>query len=281
MKSDHPSEDARPSLDLSPLVTPGPWDRVAEAYAEFIASTLTLYAEDAIRLAGVQEGSRVLDVATGPGTLARLVARITRVDALDFSSRMLDELRRRAHAEELQRLTLHCGDGQSLPFPDDHFDVAFSMFGLFLFPDRARGLSELARVLVPGGRVVIGSWQSQDQVPALSIVSDEIRKLMPADFTPPPAPLSDAASVESELSAAGFEVEVHAVTHRIEAPSLDALWEGLRRSHVALVIAEAQLEGPGFDSLLRSIHSRLERELGAGPQQVAMPAWLGVGRLPE
>lgn len=267
-------------LDLRAVATAPPWGVVAPAYAEVIGEALGHYAEDALRLAQLSAEDRVLDVATGPGTLARPAARVaSHVDALDFSPTMLDELRRRATPFELARLGLHCGDGQALPFPDDHFDAAFSMFGLFMFPDRARALSELARVLRPGGRVVIGSWQPQTEVQALSAITDELRQLMPPDVVAPPLPLSDRASVDAEMSAAGFKVEVHSVTHRIEAPSLDALWHDLRRSHVALAIAEAQLPAPRFQELLGTIHARLERELGPGSQQMTMPAWLGLGRL--
>jgi ubiquinone/menaquinone biosynthesis C-methylase UbiE len=268
-------------LDMRPIVTPGPWDRIADGYTAFLADALSRYAADALDLSGLVPGERVLDVATGPGTLARLAARITQVHALDFSQAMLDALERHARPEELRRLSLHCGDGQNLPFPDDAFDVGYSMFGLFLFPDRARALAELARVIRPGGRVVVGSWQAQDQVPALRLILEELRRHMPSDFEPPPAPLSHPAAVKSEMTAAGFEVEVHSVTHAIETDSLDALWEGLRRSHVALDIAEAQLDGPRYAELLQRIRDRLERELGPGPQRVAMPAWLGLGRLPQ
>lgn len=267
-------------LDLSPIVTPAPWDRVAGAYSSFVADHLARYAEDAIRLAGLRAGQRALDVATGPGTLALQAARVASVDALDFSQGMLDELQLRATADELARLTLHRGDGQALPFPADHFDAVFSMFGLFLFPDRSRGFAEMARVLRSGGRAVVASWQPQDEIPAFSVVLDELRRRMPILDDAPPAPLSDRRSVESEMSAAGFEVEVHAITHTLEAPSLDELWQGLRRSHVALAIAEEQLDSDGFARLADSIRRRLEQELDSGPQQVVMPAWLGVGRLP-
>lgn len=270
-----------PPLDLSGLVTPEPWNQVAFAYAEFIAGVLGRYAQDALQWAEVKPGERVLDVATGPGTLAIQAARITEVDALDFSQEMLDELARRAEPETTSRLRWHCGDGQALPFSDASFDAGFSMFGLFMFPDRARGLSELARVVRPGGRVVIGSWQPQNEIPAFSIVLSELKTLMAPDFVPPPPPLADRASLESEMSAAGFEVEVKAFTHQMQTPSLDALFDRLRQSHVALKIAEKQLDEARFDALMASIRSRFERELGTGPQQVVMPAWLGLGRRPK
>lgn len=279
MSAADPSQTT-PALDMRAVVTPEPWSLVAADYADFLADKLGRYAADAIRLADLRPGERVLDVATGPGTLALQAARITSVDALDFSRGMLDALEARAEPETRARLTLHCGDGQNLEFADDAFDAAFSMFGLFMFPDRARGFAELARVVRPGGRAVVASWQPQTDIPAFMAVIEEVRARMPADVEAPPPPLTTRASVQAEMSAAGFEVEVHGITHTIQTPSLDALWADLRRSHVALTIAEAQLDAPAFRAMLDAIRARLERDLGPGPQEIVMPAWLGVGRLP-
>lgn len=84
------------------------------------------------------------------------------VDAVDFSSAMLDTLR--ARADGLDHVHLHEADGQALPFPDGIYDAGFSMFGLMFFPDRARGWAGLRRVLRPGGRAVVASWHPLDQI---------------------------------------------------------------------------------------------------------------------
>ena len=86
----------------------------------------------------------LLDVAAGPGTLALQAARRgARVTATDFSPAMVETLRARASSEGLSGITTEVADGQNLPFPNASFDVACSMFGLFIFPDRARGFAEL------------------------------------------------------------------------------------------------------------------------------------------
>lgn len=285
------TEEHRPggALDFSHIAAPSAWDRVAPGYTAFIADHLAHYAADAIRLAEVQPGEAVLDVATGPGTLALQAARIAPVHALDFSEGMLDALRGRVPAELASNLVIQAGDGQALPLADDSFDVAFSMFGLFMFPDRARGFSELARVLrrqtsgdaTRRGRAVVASWQPQDQVPALHVISEVLAEsVTPTPDAPPPVqPLADPEVFKAEMSAAGFEVEVHAVEHVLESPSLDVLWKELCEAHVAIQLARDQLPAAGYQTLLTRIRQRLERALGPGPQRVAMPAWLALGRL--
>src|SRR5262245_7747216 len=143
----------------SPLSTPIPWDLVADEYALDVVPLFERFADAALDLAAPLEGRRVLDVACGPGTLALRAARLAEeVTALDFSAGMVRQLEAKAAAEGASNLRALQGDGQALPFPDERFDAAFSLFGLMFFPDRARGFAELRRVLVPGGRAVVSSW---------------------------------------------------------------------------------------------------------------------------
>jgi SAM-dependent methyltransferase len=92
---------------------------------------------------------RVLEVGGGPGELAARLgdALGTAVTMLDVSPRMVELARRRG-------VDAHVGDVQELPFEDRSFDSAVAAWMLFHVPDLDRGLSELARVLRPGGRLV-------------------------------------------------------------------------------------------------------------------------------
>jgi demethylmenaquinone methyltransferase/2-methoxy-6-polyprenyl-1,4-benzoquinol methylase len=99
----------------------------------------------------VRPGDRVLDAACGTGDLAVLAARAGgRVTGLDFSSAMLARARRKA--PELEWVQ---GDLLALPFADDSFDAATIGFGVRNVADLAGALSELRRVLRPGGRLGI------------------------------------------------------------------------------------------------------------------------------
>ena len=271
---------SEPTLDLRAISTPAAWDGVAGAYARLLADHLGLYAVDALRLADIKPGEWVLDVATGPGTLALPAARITSVHALDFSHEMLNELRARATEAEQTNLRVQQGDGQALPYDSATFDAAFSMFGLFMFPRRDLGFSELARVVKPGGRAVVASWQPQTQVPFLSAIGQAVAELA----GPGPdggQPLADPTVFAAEMSAAGFDVQVHGITHTLHSPTRDALWASMQDSHVALRLARQQLVPSDYGQLIAGIEARLQDRFDAGPQAVEMPAWLAVGRVPS
>jgi demethylmenaquinone methyltransferase / 2-methoxy-6-polyprenyl-1,4-benzoquinol methylase len=108
----------------------------------------------AVELSGVRRGGSAIDVATGTGdlaiALARAVGRDGEVVACDFSERMLDRARRKAPA-----LRFEWADALALPYMSDRFDAATVGFGARNFSDLERGLAEMARVVRPGGRVVV------------------------------------------------------------------------------------------------------------------------------
>jgi demethylmenaquinone methyltransferase / 2-methoxy-6-polyprenyl-1,4-benzoquinol methylase len=100
----------------------------------------------------VRPGDRVLDGCCGTGDLAvaALEAGAGEVTGLDFSPRMLERARAKQHS-----VTWLDGDLTAMPFPDDRFDSATVGFGVRNVSDLDVALRELARVLVPGGRVGI------------------------------------------------------------------------------------------------------------------------------
>ena len=116
--------------------------------------------ERAADLAQVGPGSRVLDVATGTGDLAFELARRVgpggEVIGSDFAEGMLDRARAKAAAgPAAARPRFEWGDAMDLPYEDGSFDAATVGFGARNFDDLGRGLSEMARVVRPGGRVVV------------------------------------------------------------------------------------------------------------------------------
>lgn len=108
--------------------------------------------------ADVSLGSRALDVCTGTGDLAfelaRRVGASGEVTGVDFSEQMLGRARAKGAARGLP-VEFRQADALELPFPDDAFDAATVAFGARNLADLDRGLAEMARVVRPGGTVVV------------------------------------------------------------------------------------------------------------------------------
>lgn len=99
-------------------------------------------------------GPRVLEVGVGTGKNISYYPKDIEVTAIDLSPRMLERAKRRAHQEGAV-VDLIEADAQALPFPDASFDDAVATFVFCSVPDPVLGLSELRRVLVPGGQLLL------------------------------------------------------------------------------------------------------------------------------
>jgi demethylmenaquinone methyltransferase/2-methoxy-6-polyprenyl-1,4-benzoquinol methylase len=147
------------------------FDRIASVY-DLMNSVMTAgmhqrWRERAVELAHVGPGSRALDVATGTGDLAiALRERGAEVVGIDFAEKMLEIARQKAPA-----IDFRTGNALALDFPDDEFDAATVGFGARNFDDLDRGLAEMARVVKPGGRVVVLEITTP-QKPPLSLFFD-------------------------------------------------------------------------------------------------------------
>ena len=138
------------------------FDRIAPRYDRLNrAMTVGLdgrWRRAAAAAADLAAGDRALDCCTGTGDLAfELADRVTpsgAVVGVDFAAEMLARAREKGEARH-SRVEFRQGDALELPFADDAFDAATVAFGIRNVNDLDRGISEMARVVRPGGRVVI------------------------------------------------------------------------------------------------------------------------------
>jgi hypothetical protein len=107
---------------------------------------------------GLRRGWRVVDVASGPGATARLLAAeyAVTVDAVDLGESTVERARSATvEAGLAERVRFHLGDAERLPLPDGSADAVVCECALCTFPNKAMAAAEFARVLRPGGRIGI------------------------------------------------------------------------------------------------------------------------------
>ena len=132
------------------------WAGRTAAYERSFGRLCAYPADSLLDAAAVRAGRRMLDVGTGPGTVAaRALRRGAEVVAVDAEPTMLDAARRHARGAEVRQGTL-----PDLPFPAGGFDCAVANFVLNHVGDPAAAAAELRRVVRPGGRVAVTIWPS-------------------------------------------------------------------------------------------------------------------------
>jgi SAM-dependent methyltransferase len=138
------------------------WDAAARAYADGWVPLLERLTHACVARADLRAGERVLDVATGPGVAAleaaRQVGPTGAVHGVDISEQMVAVASANAAALARPNVTFARHDMETTGAPDAAFDAVVSAFGLMYAADRRGAAREIARVLVPGGRVSVAVW---------------------------------------------------------------------------------------------------------------------------
>jgi len=265
-----------------PLAKPGPWNSVAEAYDDLFVTRVPALIEDAeaILAPALGPSSSVLDVATGPGVLpTRLSRSAGRVVAIDFAEKMIERLQMRLDRDRLTNVEARVMDALALELPDNTFDAVVSMFGWFMFDERARGLAEMRRVLKDGGRVLVSSWQTPDRNTSLGAALTALREALP-DLPRPAGPLPTQVpeTVAGELRAAGFrDVETKLVEHEMVVASSDEYWSLHDRAGAPMVLLRQKLGDAAYDAAAEKAKALLRAKLGDGPVTLRLAAIFTTG----
>jgi SAM-dependent methyltransferase len=178
--------------------------RLVAKYHEHLSGVTTQSVDALLDVAGVREGSRLLDVATGAGYIAAAAARLgADVIGIDFSATQV-----RAARERYPGVRFDQADAEALPFDSDTFDAVVNGFGMCHLANPDVALREAFRVLKRGGSVAFTVWDTPEQAVGLGSVYAAIRAHGSMDVGLPTGPsfflFSDSEYSLKALINAGF-----------------------------------------------------------------------------
>lgn len=254
----------------------------AEVYEErFVPALFGPWGPVVAEAARIGSGDAVLDVGCGTGALtvaaAATVGPEGRVTGLDANPEMLAAARRKPGAIEWR-----VGRAEALPFEDATFDAVVSQFAMMFFDDRPRALSEMMRVLRPGGHMAVAVCGAVERSPgyaALAGLLDRLFGRAVGDAFRAPFVLGDADELRRIATAAG--IEGAAVAERVGAvrfPSIAAL---VSTERACVWTLGGILDADQFERLLRESETALAPFAGSGGNVVFdMPALILTAQKP-
>jgi SAM-dependent methyltransferase len=206
--------------------------RQREMWSSFAptATLTTPVAAHVVEFAGVRPGEKVLDIACGTGVVAITAARRGAiVSALDITPELLEHARENAKIAECGPVEWSEGDAERLPYAEASFDVVLSQFGHMFAPQPEIALSEMRRVLKPGGRVAFATWPPEHFVGRFFAFVSRHSPPPPKGAAPPQ--LWGAVPVVSERLSRGFDAPFFARgVMKVPALSLPHLWNYMSAS---------------------------------------------------
>jgi SAM-dependent methyltransferase len=180
------------------------WQRAADRYGDAFGGLTRQTIPSLLKAVGVNAGTRLLDVASGPGYVAAAAAEAgATVIGVDFSSEMVGLAARLYPGLRFQE-----GDAESLAFADASFDAVAINFGVLHLAQPDAALAEACRVLVAGGRCAFTVWAKPEVSVGFGIVLGAIETHGRTDVALPEGPpffrFSDPDEAARSLVAAGF-----------------------------------------------------------------------------
>jgi SAM-dependent methyltransferase len=241
------------------------WDHAAagwKKWSERLESYAAPASERLVELAGVETGSRVLDVAAGYGEPALTAARKAGADgavvATDISAEMLAFGRERADAAGMENIEFMESDANGLDFPKESFDAAVSRWGIIFEPDGEGAAERVRGFLKPGARFSISSWGEPEEVPMIARPMKTALEFLGEKPPPPgtPGPLSRPTpeAIGGLLQGGGFsDVQVKELEITLE-------WESPEE----------------FSGFIRDIVAPITKMVEAHPEDVQEKVWQAI-----
>lgn len=231
---------------------------------ERISHSISDAIEHCISRIAPQPGEHILDVATGTGWAARLLAkRGAKVTGIDIGENLIEAAKQCALNEQL-RVDFQIGDAEALSFTDNSFDAITSTFGVMFVSNPEAAASELARVCKKGGRLGLTTWFPEDTIFGLFKVMKPYQPV-PA-VAPPPSPFAWGTKERiTELFGSAFDLKFETGNTYLREPNSRAVWELFVNSYGPTKALAASLDSGSREALKNdfiTFHENYESELG-------------------
>jgi SAM-dependent methyltransferase len=254
------------------------WELAAEHYADAFGILTEQTAETLLDAVNAHAGTRVLDVACGPGFVAAAAARRgADVIGLDFSPAMIAQAQQ-AHPT----VTFREGDAQSLPFEAGSFDAVVMNFGLLHLARPDQAIAEAHRVLTPGGRYGFTIWAAPEEAVGFGKVLKAVEDFGRLDVGLPEGPpffrFSNAAECRRVMKLAGFtDISVQTLPLTWRLRSADAVFEAVTRGGVRTAAVLRAQTADALERIRLAVRRSVERYARGDAFEVPMPAVLASG----
>jgi ubiquinone/menaquinone biosynthesis C-methylase UbiE len=235
-------------------------DNLAATYHDFFTPVTALAIKALLDAARVQPRANLLDVATGPGSLAAEATRFgIQCTGVDLSPGMI-ELAKNSHPG----IEFRVADVEHLPFADASFDAVVCNFGLGHFPYPEASVAECVRILKAGGRIALSWWDDPSKQRIQGLFREAIAELWAT--TPPDVPkgysilrFADTNEFRRLLEGAGLtDVSIwdHQTTYL--TPDVDTLWRGGLGSFAVTASAIAHQDAATQTAIRAALERRAE-----------------------
>jgi SAM-dependent methyltransferase len=257
------------------------WQNIPQQYHQAFGELTAQSIEPLLDAAAVKKGTKVIEIATGPGYVAAAAAkRGATVIGVDFSAAMIAEAQRRNPGVEFRE-----GDAEQLPFGNDLFDAAVVNFGILHLGRPDQALAEACRVLCPGGRFGFTVWAKPEEAVGFGIVLGAIAKYgnlnVPLPEGPPFFRFSEPDECVRSLLSAGFQSpKVAKVAQVWRLPSVDSLFEFMKDSTVRTAGLLRAQKPEVLEQIRHAMRDESKQYQKGDAIELPMPAILSSGMKP-
>lgn len=236
------------------------WEKKAEPYHDFYGPITQRVIDHLLDAAAVSRGTKLLDVATGPGYVAaRAAQRAASVVGVDVAQQMIALARRLYPGIEFRH-----ADAEHLPFPAGSFEAVVSNFVVPHLARPEQAVTEFFRVLAPGGKLAITTWDAPQKSRLFGVFLDAVEEVgaCPPPDLPPGPPFMRFSSDEefsNLLRSVGLDaVKVRTISFTHRFANADELWNGTLAGGVrtsALILGQTR----EVQARIRAVFDRLVR----------------------